>query len=216
MSAMMWLVLAAQLSLPVPANERIPDVRALFSVDDFPEYLQRAGVSRIVYTRTTVRPDGTVQGCKAEISSTDAKLDAYTCRIILRRAKLLPARWTDGTPVFGVLRLPVSWLITNFLPSREDMLRVTIPDVEVSVDRLPKKAGSMAAVTLQVAADESGRPVTCIDYPPEKSDSKRFPELVPLACQQVMATLKLTPAVDDSGKAVRSVQSVSVHFMTDR
>jgi hypothetical protein len=211
---MMWLALAAQLSLPVPADAGVPDVRAVFFVDDFPAYLQAAGVSRTVYTRTTVRPDGTIQGCVAEASSGDAKLDAYTCGIIVKRATFRPARWTDGTPVYGVVRVPVRWAVSNGLPSYEDSLRATVPDLELSVNRLPKGAHSIVGVSLEIAADESGRPVTCVDYPPfGRTDAKRhFPELVPIACQQVMTSLSVSPAVDASGNAVRSVQGVSVHF----
>lgn len=165
-----------------------------------------------------MRPDGTIQSCVAEITSGDAKLDAYTCGIILKRARLTPATWTDGTPVFGVLRLPISWLIFDAPPTHEDALRTTVPDIEVSVNRLPKRAHSIAEVELQVAADERGHPVSCVEYVPfDKSNAKRhFSELVPLACRQVMATLSLHPAVDVSGKGVRSVQSVSVHFTADR
>jgi len=215
---MIWLALAAQLSLPAPANAHVHDLRELFSVDDFPDYLQ--GVSslwRIVYTRTTVRPDGTVQGCTAEVSSGDSKLDAYTCAIILKRAKLTPARWVDGTSVFGVLRLPVSWTITDSPPTPEDGLKASVPDIDVSVDRLPKGVRSITGLELQVAADERGHPVSCIDYPPiDKSAAKRhFPELVPIACGQVMANLSLAPPIDATGKAVRSVQSVTVHFKLD-
>src|SRR4051812_28790294 len=91
---MLLLALAAQLSLPAPANAHVHDVRELFSADDFPDYLQgHSSLRRMVYTRTTVRPDGSVQGCTAEASSGDAKLDAYTCAIILKRAKFTPARW---------------------------------------------------------------------------------------------------------------------------
>ena len=211
---MFWLALAAQLSLPVPLNVRVPDVRAIFRSGDFPFYMQQAGVSRIVYTRTTVRPDGTIQGCVAEASSGDAYLDAYTCGLIVKRAKLLPAKWTDGAPVYGVLRLPASWFVGNEPPSDEDILRAEVPDLELSVNQLPTGAHSIAGVSLEIAADENGRPVMCAEYPPltKRNPKEYFPELVPIACQQAMADLTVSPPVDASGKAVRSVQSVSVHF----
>ena len=215
---MMWLAIAAQLSVPVAANGAVPDVRTVFSVDDFPAYLQRAGVSRIVYTRTTVRPDGAIQSCITEVSSGDAVLDAYTCGIIVRRAKFRPATWNDGTPVYGVIRVPVSWRIGNSAPSHEESLRATAPDLDLSVNKLPKGAHSIAGVSLEVGADENGHPVTCVEYPPfGKAEGKwHFAELVPIACQQVMTTLSLTPPLDASGKAVRSVQSVSVHLKADQ
>ena len=210
---MVWFALAALLSMPVPVNGRAPDVRAIFSADDFPAYLQRAGESRIVYTRTTVRPDGTTQGCIAETSSGDPALDAYTCGLIVKRARFLPAKWTDGTPVYGVIRVPVSWMISDGPPSNEDTLKATIPDLEMSVNHLPKGAHSIVGVSLEIAADETGRPVTCAEWTPIKTDPrKHFPELIPLACQQVMAGDRLTPPVDAAGKTVRSVQSFSVHF----
>jgi len=215
-SQMMWLALAAQLSLPVPANLRVPDVRAVFSTDDFPAYLQAAGVSRTVYTRTTVQPDGTIQGCVAEVSSGDTKLDAYTCAIIVRRARFLPAKWTDGTPVYGVIRVPVSWRIGNGPPSEEEALRSTVPDLELSVNRLPKHARKIAAVSLEVAADENGRVVSCGEYPPAAdSPGRHFPELIPIACEQAMKTLSVHPPFDPSGKPLRSVQTASVQFKLD-
>jgi protein TonB len=215
---MMWLVLAAQLSLPVPSDPGIPDVRAVFSADDFPSYLAAAGVSRMVHTRTTVRPDGTTQGCVAEESSGDPKLDAYTCAIIVRRARFRPATWTDGTPAYGVMRVPVRWAVSNQPSSSNEPSGRTAADVELSVDRLPKGAHKTANVSLQVATDESGHPVTCVEVPPlGKPDPKRhFPQLVPLACKQVMASLILTPPIDAAGKPVRSVQRVSVEFRRDR
>jgi hypothetical protein len=212
---MLWLLaLAGQLSLPAPLNLPLPDVRAIFSADDFPAYLQREGTSRTVYTRTTVRPDGTLESCAAEATSGDSKLDAYTCALIVKRAKFLPAKWTDGTPVYGVIRTQVRWFIGNGPPFEEEQLRATVPDLELSVNQLPKGAHSIAALELEIAADETGRPVTCAEYPaPAKWDPKHyFPELVPVACQQVMASLLVRPPVDESGKRVRSVQSVQVQF----
>jgi hypothetical protein len=213
---MLWLALAAQMSLPV-ANVRGADVRSLFSVNDFPAYVQKAGVSRTVYTRTTVRSDGTVQGCVADGKSGDPKLDVYTCGLIARRAKFRPASWMDGSPAYGVIRVPVSWIVTYHPQSYEQMLQSSIPDFEVTVSRLPEGAHQIAGANVVVAADETGHPVACAeDRPAGKTvDEHRFPELVPIACEQVMKTYTVMPVTDDSGKAVRSIQNVVVHFKLD-
>jgi hypothetical protein len=210
---MIW-TLAAQLSLPLVLGVRYPDVRAVFSPDDYPVYMQQASQSGIVYTRTTVRGDASTQSCTVERSSGDPKLDAYTCAIIVKRANFVPAKWTDGTPVYGVIRLPITWFIGDSIPSDEAMLRLIIPDMELSVNHLPKGAHSIAFVSLMIAADENGRPVSCAEWAPPKGP--HFPELVPMACQQVMTGLKLTPPLDEAAKPVRSVQSVSVHFKIDQ
>jgi TonB family protein len=205
---MIW-ILAAQLSLPLALGVPYSDVRAVFSADDYPAYLQQAGQSGTVFTRTTVRPDASIQNCTAEWSSGDPELDAYTCAIIVKRAKFAPAKWTDGTPVYGVIRVPVSWVIG---PRSE----ATVPDLELSVNHLPKRARSIAAVSLEIAADENGRPVTCVEWArPKNTRGRDFPELVPIACQQVMAALTVIPPVDASAKPVRSVQSVLVNFKID-
>jgi hypothetical protein len=207
---MLLLALAAQLSLPV--GTRGPDIRTVFSSYDFPEYLQRAGVPRGVFTRTTVRPDGTVQTCAPEATSGDSKLDAYTCALIVKRAKFQPATW-DGSATYGVIRVTVWWVFGPPV-SKQASMKANVADIDLSVDRLPKGAESIALTQLQVGADEKGRALTCAEVPPtDATEAKeRFPELVPIACQQVLASLTLIPAVDDAGKPVRSVQSVLVRF----
>lgn len=209
----MLLALAAQFSPPTPTRTRVPDVRALFTTDDFPAYLVHQGsVDRTVYTRTTVRPDGMIESCVAEISSGDRRLDGYTCALIVRRAKFHPATWADGSAVYGVVRVPIRWTVTDGGPPKHDM-ESTIPDLDLSVNRLPKGAHSMVGLTLDIAADEKGHPVTCAESPtPANDHSRRVPELIALACQQATASLVLSPPIDASGKAVRSIQNVSVHF----
>jgi hypothetical protein len=215
---MFWFALAAaQLSLPVLVGGRIPDVRAVFSTDDFPAYLQGQIVSLTVRAATTVRPDGSVQYCVAEGSSGDPTLDAYTCSLIVRRARFSPAKWVDGTPVYGVVRVPVRWVSNMGPPSEEEALRSGVPDLELSVNSLPKGARSIVGVSLEIAADEKGRPVFCAESGTSdgKNGKPRFAELVTIACQQVMANLKVRPAFDVSDKPVRSIQAVSVHFKLD-
>jgi TonB family protein len=207
----------SQPSLPLALGHRYSDVRAVFTNDDYPADLLRAGKSGTVSTRTTVRPDGSIQGCAVERSSGIPSLDAYTCAIILKRARFAPAKWTDGSAAYGVIRVPVSWVVSYAAPSKESMFRATNPDLELSVNHLPQGARqSFTAVSLEVAADENGRPVTCVEWsPPKNARGAYFPELVPIACNEVMATLKLIPPLDASGKAARSVQSVLVNFELD-
>jgi TonB family protein len=212
--SMFWIAFAAQFSLPVPIGLPFPDVRAVFSPDDMPAYVQIAGINRFVATRTTVRPDGTVQDCTVEQDSGDAKLDAYTCAIIVRRAKFQPAKWVDGSTAYGVIRAPVIWAIGG-PPSKSEVQKAYPPDIELSVTRLPAGADRRTSLALMIVVDENGRVVGCDERPKVPRDhTKTFPELVPIACQQMMNEFTAVPAKDASGKPVRSVQTASVVFST--
>ncbi|HKC04084.1 MAG TPA: energy transducer TonB [Sphingomicrobium sp.] len=210
---MFWITLAAQLSLPVPLGLPFPDVRSVFSSDDMPAYVQIAGINRFVASRTTVRPDGTVQDCTVERDSGDAKLDAYTCAIIVRRAKFQPAKWIDGSTAYGVIRVPVIWAIGG-PPSKREAQEAYPPDMELSVTRLPADADRRTTLALVIGVDENGRVVGCNERPKvsQRDHTKTFPELVPIACQQMMNEFAAIPAKDASGKPMRSVQTASVVF----
>ena len=212
---MMWFAALALMSMPI--EKRVTDVRSLFSVNDFPEYLVREGTFRIVYTRTTVGPDGSLQNCTVEATSGDAKLDEYTCALIVKRARFSAARWTDGSPAYGLIRVPVSWIATGAPLSDEEVLKAFLPSLELSVNQLPKGARSIAGVGLHIAADEKGRILACDQGPPVLSPrKKRFSELIPVACKQVMETLTVPVPRDGAGKPVRSIQNLSVHFKLER
>jgi hypothetical protein len=196
----------------------ISDVRGLFSYTDMPRYLIEAGsdLSKNVYTRTTVRPDGSTENCTVEVTSGDPKLDAYTCALIVKRGKFQPARWTDGSPVYGVIRVPVSWRISAVGAPEEDPLKSRSPDLELSVNQLPKGANSIVGIMLELAADESGHVVSCMESPPLKNDRrKHFPELTPVACEQVAKNVPIKAPLDAAGKPMRSIQTASVYFKLD-
>jgi len=207
---MFLFALAAQFSLPLSAKSHSTEVRGIFSGDDVPHYLvEQRNVDLVVGTRTTFRPDGSIQSCVAETSSGDSRLDAYTCQLLVRRTKkFIPAQWIDGSSVYGVIRAPVRWQVSSGGPTREHPM---LPDLDLSVNQLPKGAHSPVRVDLQIAADKKGHPVSCAERPATGA-AKPIPELVSLACQQATATLVLTPPVDASGKPVRSVQSAWVQF----
>jgi hypothetical protein len=212
---MAWLSLAAQLALALPAGSPFPDVRGLFSPDDMPAYVQIAEINRFVPTRTTFRPDGVVQSCTFEGSSGDAKLDALTCAIILRRAKGEPVKWIDGSPAYAVVRVPVSWTIGG--PPSESEIRKAYPaDMELAVSQLPAKFHRTASLALVIAVEASGRVVGCNERPrsSQRDHAKSFSELVPVACEHMINEFKAVPAKDAYGQPVRSLQTASVVFTT--
>jgi hypothetical protein len=213
---MFWIALAAQLSLPVPLGLRFPDVRSVFSTDDMPTYVQVEGITRLISTRTTIRPDGTVQDCTSDRGSGDEKLAAFTCSIIVKRAKYFqPAKWVDGSPAYAIIRVPIVWAI-GFAPTEAELRKAYPADLDIFVSRLPKGVKREASVSLMIAVDEAGRIVSCGEASPVFKDDHRkaYPELVPIACRQAMSQIKTAPAKDVSGKPVRSVQTVSVSFST--
>jgi hypothetical protein len=100
-----------------------------------------------------------------------------------------------------LLRFPVSWTATESVPSDERRLKAVVPDIELSVNQLPKGAHKIVDITLEVAADEAGHIMFCLELPRDAKDPRRpFPELVPIACDQAKKSLLLRPPLDPSGK----------------
>jgi hypothetical protein len=93
------------------------------------------------------------------------------------------------------------------------MTRAADPDVDLTLDHLPKEAGSMALINLELAVDATGRAVACAEWPQALPKSKKhFPDLVAVACQKVSTDFTAIPPVDAVGKPTQSVQTVSVRF----
>jgi hypothetical protein len=206
---MLWIALAAsQMSMPLPIN-----ALGVFSPDDMPTYVQTDGINRFIPARITIRPDGTAQDCGWERSSGDAKLDALTCGIILKRAKFGPTTWVDGSPAYAVLRTSVTWSI-RYPASEQELRKAYPPDLELFLNQLPEGARSPTTLFVIVAVDENGRVAGCDALPPLPAArrKKRFPGLVPLACGQMAKQYVAIPAKDAAGHAVRSVQTASVAF----
>jgi hypothetical protein len=199
-----WLVAAvANVSAPKPVN-----FLRWYKPDDMPAYHQIAGVTRKVYLRMTVRPDGSLQSCEVENDGGDAKLAAYSCALTLKRAKIEPATWSDGTPAFGVYRWAPTWAVGS--PPPPDF---ALGDLELEVDRLPKGERSPAFVSIMFAVDTVGSPSLCSAAPPSSRYHRINPELVPIACEQWIRSFKAVPARDDAGNDVPSVQIGTVKFV---
>jgi hypothetical protein len=198
---------AAQLSIPVLDRGRLWD---LFSPDDVPVELVGEGYGRRVDVRVTVGPDGKVRNCQAEFSSEVPKLDAYTCELIIRRAHFRPALWIDGRPAYGVIRTGISWSVDAGMPP--------VPgDLQVTLAQRPKHMKSPTFANLMFAVDQSGRPSSCVEEEPKGGRRDELsPELLKVACDQLLKSYVAIPAMDDAGRPVRSVQNAVVRLSVER
>lgn len=192
-SQMFWLSVASLFSAPAPVG-----FYPWFSHDDVPTSVRSKGGHYSVLFRTVVGPNGVLQGCEIERSSPDNALDAFTCSLVVKRAKLKPARWVDGSPVVGVFRSTVVW------QAREDSMKRP-SDLVLSVDRLPKGVRSPAYISVKFAADDKGKPVAC-----GAGDQADNLAMVELACGEFVKRFAAIPPKNASGTPVRSVQNGTV------
>jgi hypothetical protein len=205
------LAVASQFTAPPPT-----EVLKVFSPYDMPAYVQIEEINRFVSTRTTVRPDGKPQDCSLERSSGDAKLDALTCAIIMKRGSFEPPNWVDGSPAYAIIRAGVTWAIGG-PASKEERREAYPPDIQLTVRQLPSGAHSPTDIQLVIAADENGRVVGCQQgVPVDGHREKAFPQLVSVACREMTRQYSAIPAKDAAGRRVRSVQSATASFSIER
>ena len=197
------MVLAAQLSAPEPR-------KMWFNADDVPVNKLAPESAATVLIRITIRPDGTLKSCDVEESSANRELDEYTCDLTRKRARFKPARWTDGSPVYGVYRIPVVWTVFD----RSSPKLRKAPDVVLTVDQLPRGVRAPASVRLMFAVDDKGQPSSCMAEPSEGIPDPNL-ALVPLACAQLLKGYRAIPPKDDAGMPIRSVQDGSVLFIKE-
>jgi hypothetical protein len=204
-----WTAVAVDLNAPVPVR-----FGSWFSPSDMPESVMKRGTGLwLVPIRINVGPNGQVQSCEVELTSGIADLDKVTCRVIMRRAKFGPAR-TGGIPSYGVYRTSVRWLIAD---APFDHSKVSSPDIDLTVQRLPSTVRSPALVTVMFAVDAQGRKSSCrVDDSKEMQPPVNHPALVAIACEQVMSQYEARPAKDAAGMPVASVQNALVRFSATR
>ena len=201
---MFWIALAAQITAPAPDSPS-----RWFSGNDVPQYLiKRNSGLWLVPVRVSVAPDGKIRGCEAEAVGQVPSLDDYTCGIIQHRAKFRPAE-IDGIPTFGVYRTSVMYVVAD-VPL--DTSKVSNPDIDVSLKRLPAGLDSPTLVKVAFTVDASGQKSSCTaDGSAGLERVNNHPDLVAVACNQIMEGYRATPAAV-AGQPIASVQNALVRF----
>jgi hypothetical protein len=86
-------------------------------------------------------------------------------------------------------------------------------DMELEVDKLPKGQRSPAFANVMFAVDTFGKPSSCSAQPPVFRSQKVNPELVSIACKELLGKFTALPAKDESGNVFTSVQTGTVKFV---
>jgi hypothetical protein len=214
---MLWIALAAaaQISAPVPTN-----LREWFSARDVPDYLGRTGGGTWkVGVRLVVGSDAALRVCYVQNSSGIADLDKLTCSLIEKRARFQPARWSDGSAVVGVFSTAVTWsVMTPFEgPPQFNLPKGSEADLDVSINQLPAGAKSPSLVRVMFAVDSTGKMLSCAAETTENFiRAENDPVLIPVACDQLLASYKPLRINDAAGRPIRTVQDALVRFSTKR
>jgi hypothetical protein len=205
---MFWLALAAaaQMSAPIPTNQK-----NWFSPNDIPRDLIIKGNGLWqVGVELTVGPDGILRGCNISSTAGLAELDALTCELLRRRAKFLPAHSSDGTPAYGVYRTSIRWVLAD---QPWDTSKVSNPDMDLSVQKLPAGLSSPVLVRVMFGVDAQGHLSSCMAEPgPTLEHVNNDATLVSVACEQLMQAFNPAPAKDLTGAPLASIQDAEVRF----
>jgi len=85
------------------------DPKLWITAADYPDWAVRAELEGNVLTALTIDAEGRVSGCEISLSSGAPKLDAYSCELLMRRARFTAARGRMGRPVADVWLYSHGW-----------------------------------------------------------------------------------------------------------
>jgi protein TonB len=106
---MIGLMVAAMLGAAVQGPMPRADYGTLFGPADYPTSLVGGPSPGPVTVRLAVAANGRAAGCVIVKSSGAAALDVATCRLLISRARFIPARDADGNPTEGEASATLVW-----------------------------------------------------------------------------------------------------------
>jgi len=123
--------------------------------------------------------------------------------LFLSRVKFKPATNASGQPILGVYRTRVFWM----LESRK--LKPQSGDIELTIAKLPAGLKSPTWIDVALAVDGAGKPSDSASGKPDQNAA-----LVKTACLQLVRSYRSIPARLPNGKAVPSIQTAKVSFLS--
>lgn len=183
--------------------------------EDYPIAALRGDRSGHTAFRLSVLPSGKPFRCDVTSPSGWKDLDQQTCRLIMKRARFEPIFDPTGAPAYLVYRNANSFWIPGGPPAPTP--KPSLVDIALSVKALPTGLSSPTEVNLAYTVDPAGRIADCTPYvgafDKKKSEAVRAIEtLGPVACQELMTSYRPTPATNERGHSVLSIQTARLSF----
>ena len=110
------LAAACKLEASQPARPRGSPASWITAID-YPPWESLTATEGLVWFRLLVGRDGRPTACNVTLSSGDARLDAHTCRIIMRRARFCPATNHRAIPIEGEWNGSLRWMMPDDPPA---------------------------------------------------------------------------------------------------
>jgi TonB family protein len=203
---MLWTVLAAaQVTAAAVSGERHPDVRTVFSADDYPIVALHKGEQGEVVADLLINPTGSVETCSIALSSGFLELDQATCGILYRRARFIPGKDGAGNARYDVVRTPpITWSLGSFRG------RPVPPDYDLMINRAPDGVQLPVEFTVDYFVTRDGKAQDCRLTRGKLASA----ELLSLACQAIASEPAHTIR-NREGLAVEAGKSASFRFSID-
>jgi TonB family protein len=187
-SAVALALTPPQMVSPPPAPKGIP-----------PTALEREGGVDIIL-RVKISPKGEVEQCSPIVLSSYPDFDLRVCDRVTR-STFKPGTDADGAPIYGITTLQI-----HFEKGAADE-RVISPDLDLTLDHMPADSSVHPKAQVAILVDPEGHVEDCRVFRPSgvaAVDSQ--------TCKVATATAPFEPVRDDTGRAVRSVQAITVGF----
>lgn len=194
-----------------------PDLERVLSRKGYPTGSVQGGRSAAALVRLLIDPNGVVVRCETVATVGYGSLAREVCGRAHHR-KVHPAVDANGNPAWSQATTMAQFYAPGS-PEADDVARSgPIPDVQLTVSRLPRTAGGVtnqsdanqSDVRVVVAVDEQGKAVDCaIDPRPPYGTN---PKLAAVVCAN-RAMLGTKPVSDPGGHPLRYVTPLTVRLI---
>lgn len=217
---------------PAPPLAHRPQLRNavqnLVAIDDYPPAAMRAEEEGRVWVILSVGLGGRAGGCFVRASSGSERLDVQTCRVLMRRARYVPATDATGQPTLGEYPHIVNWRLPDPEPVLDkDGNRVQLPPrpVPPSGPILPKPTALtdlsvtwQSAPAVQARGEQWGTVMVRLDIGVDgrvqgcEPVGYAYPEFDQRACADYSETARFSAAIGPDGQPVVSAIYASLFF----
>jgi len=200
---MLWLIgmaaSSAAMALPVPQSHAIGQQLQ-------PE-LNKGG-SAAVKVRVVVDPSGAPVRCSVRFKNGPARNGDTLCALIRAQTRFSPALNVQGIPTFGVTYVWSRWDRGTWAGDEQPSWDPV--DVALTTNQVPRGYPEGAIFQLIVFTSHVGSISDC-----EATDTRLNRHVVDLLCREARAVW-ITPAKDQNGRAVPSVQQFMVRLTSGK